>query len=63
MIVEFLKYNFKLAIASCFEQAIPYFFGMMVLEWIIRYSKGMKPIRMNDGIMSISHGLIMIASE
>ena len=63
ILFEFLKHYFKLSITSCFEQAIPYFFGMMVLEWIIRYSKGMKPIRMTDGIMSISHGLIMIASE
>lgn len=44
------------------QQAMPYFFGMIVLEWIILFLKGKGP-RINDGMMSVAHGLIMSLSE
>lgn len=44
------------------QQAMPYFFGMMLLEWIVLILKGKTP-RLNDGLMSISHGLIMTLTE
>eukprot|EP00088_Acartia_fossae_P017622 TRINITY_DN2005_c0_g1_i3.p1 TRINITY_DN2005_c0_g1~~TRINITY_DN2005_c0_g1_i3.p1 ORF type:complete len:460 (+),score=113.26 TRINITY_DN2005_c0_g1_i3:50-1429(+) len=44
------------------QQAMPYFFGMIALEWTILLLKGKMP-RLNDGIMSVSHGLIMSLTE
>ena len=44
-------------------QVIPYFIGMVILENILRYKKGLKTARFNDGIMSMSHGIIMKAYE
>ena len=44
-------------------QAIPYFMVMLFLEIIIRHLKGMKAFRLNDGLMSISHGIMMMCVE
>jgi len=44
------------------QQAMPYFFGMIALEWFVLLLKGKTP-RLQDGIMSISHGLIMSLME
>ena len=43
-------------------QAAPAFAGMIALEWIILILKGEK-IRLNDGLLSIAHGLIMSLLE
>ena len=43
-------------------QAAPFFFSMIALEWIILILKGEK-IRLNDGIFSVAHGLIMSLME
>jgi len=48
--------------AGYIQQALPYFFGMMFLEWTILYLKG-KPQSIADGMMSTAHGLIMSAVE
>merc|ERR1719365_549421 len=44
------------------QQAMPYFFGMIILEWAVLFLKGKGP-RINDGMMSVAHGLIMSLSE
>jgi len=44
------------------QQAMPYFFGMILLEWAVLFLKGKGP-RLNDGLMSVAHGLIMSLSE
>jgi len=44
------------------QQSMPYFFGMILLEWIVLLLKGKMP-RFNDGIMSVSHGLLMTFVE
>jgi len=44
------------------QQAMPYFFGMIILEWTVLLLKGKTP-RINDGMMSIAHGLIMSLTE
>jgi len=44
------------------QQAMPYFFGMIALEWIVLLLKGKTP-RISDGVMSVSHGLIMSLTE
>lgn len=44
------------------QQAMPYFFGMILLEWTILILKGHRP-RLNDGLMSVTHGLIMNLME
>jgi len=44
-------------------QAIPYFMVMLFLEIIIRHLKGMKAFRLNDGLMSISHGIMMMCVD
>ena len=43
-------------------QAAPLFFGLIVLEWSILLMKGEK-IRLNDGLLSVVHGLIMSLME
>jgi len=44
------------------QQAMPYFFGMILLEWTILIMKGKMP-RISDGLMSVAHGLIMTSVE
>jgi len=41
------------------SQAMPYFFGMILLEWTILWLRGKEDLRINDSMMSIIHGLIM----
>jgi len=43
-------------------QAAPLFFGLIVLEWSILLMKGEK-IRLNDGLLSVVHGVIMSLME
>jgi len=44
------------------SQAAPFFFGLIALEWLVLLLKGEK-IRLNDGILSVVHGLIMSLME
>lgn len=44
------------------SQAFPYFFLMGLLEWSLLWAKGEMP-RINDGLLSIIHGLIMLLME
>jgi len=41
----------------------PYFFAMIVLEHIILKLQGKRGIRLNDGLMSIANGIIMLMKE
>ena len=43
-------------------QAAPFFAGMIALEWTVLILKGEK-LRLNDGLFSIAHGLIMSLLE
>merc|ERR1719278_707527 len=47
---------------SYVDQAMPYFFIMTLLEWAVLAAKGKMP-RLNDGLFSIVHGLIMTLME
>merc|ERR1719342_577456 len=47
---------------SYVDQAMPYFFIMTLLEWVVLAAKGKMP-RLNDGLFSIVHGLIMTLME
>ena len=44
------------------SQAAPYFFSLIALEWAILLAKGER-IRLNDGLFSVAHGLIMSLME
>jgi len=48
---------------SYINQAIPYFLGMVLIENVIRVSQGKGVIRLNDGVMSGVHGLLMLCSD
>ena len=48
---------------SIFFQAAPFFFGMILLEHVVLKLQGKKGIRINDGLMSIGNGFIMIMRE
>jgi len=52
----------SLPAAGYIQQALPYFFSMVALEWIVLYLKG-KPQKLADGMMSTAHGLIMSVVE
>merc|ERR1712156_1281492 len=41
----------------------PYFFAMIVVEQIILKLQGKRGIRLNDGLMSIANGIIMLMKE
>ena len=43
-------------------QAAPLFFSMIALEWTVLLLKGEK-LRLNDGLFSVAHGLIMSLME
>jgi len=43
-------------------QAPPYFFGLIFFEWSIKYFQGEAP-RINDGVLSVVHGLLMMLME
>lgn len=45
-------------VPNFFRQSWPYFFIFMILEHIVLRLKGRKGIRLNDGITSISHGIL-----
>ncbi|CAH0693092.1 unnamed protein product [Chilo suppressalis] len=51
-------YEKKEDVPNFFKQSWPYFFIFMILEHIVLRLKGRKGIRLNDGITSISHGLL-----
>ena len=42
---------------------MPYFFGLMVVEHIILKFKGKTGIRLNDGVMSMANGVIMLMMQ
>ena len=44
-------------------QAIPFFFGMIIIEHIILKLQGKRGIRLNDGLMSLVNGLMMAMRE
>jgi len=45
------------------SKAMPYFFGLMVVEHIILKLKGKPGIRLNDGVMSMANGVIMLMMQ
>jgi len=47
---------------SYIDQAMPYFIIMTLLEWAVLAAKGKRP-RINDGLFSVVHGLIMTLME
>ena len=47
---------------SFISAAPPYFFGLIALEWGIKVAMGEAP-RINDGVLSIVHGLLMMLME
>merc|ERR1719348_758402 len=44
------------------QQAAPYFFLMILLEWVVLWLQG-RPARAADGLISITHGLLMTLGE
>merc|ERR1712141_349898 len=46
-----------------FAQAMPYFFGFVIIEHIILKLKGKRGVRLNDGIMSYANGMIMLMMQ
>jgi alkylglycerol monooxygenase len=44
------------------QQALPYFFGMILVEWTVLLLKGKTP-RISDGMMNVAHGLIMSLTD
>merc|ERR1712062_150782 len=46
-----------------FAQAMPYFFGFVIIEHIILKLKGKRGVRLNDGIMSFANGIIMLMMQ
>jgi len=44
-------------------KASPFFFGMILLEQVVLKLQGKKGIRLNDGLISIANGFIMIMRE
>ncbi|XP_023332582.1 alkylglycerol monooxygenase [Eurytemora carolleeae] len=44
------------------QQTLPYFFTMIILEWIVLILKGKTP-RLSDGMMNVAHGLIMSLTD
>ncbi|XP_053604142.1 alkylglycerol monooxygenase-like [Plodia interpunctella] len=51
-------YERKEDVPNFFRQSYPYFLIFMILEHIVLRLEGKKGIRLNDGITSISHGLL-----
>ncbi|CAG9795386.1 unnamed protein product [Diatraea saccharalis] len=51
-------YEKKEEVPNFFKQSWPYFFIFMILEHIVLRLKGRRGIRLNDGITSISHGIL-----
>ena len=47
---------------SFISRAPPYFFGMIALEWSLKWAMGEAP-RINDGVLSVVHGLLMTLME
>ena len=47
---------------SFIAQAPPYFFGLIFLEWTVKFVQGETP-RINDGMLSVIHGLLMMLME
>ena len=47
---------------SFIAQAPPYFFALIFLEWTIKFIQGETP-RLNDGMLSVVHGLLMMLME
>ena len=47
---------------SFVARAPPYFFGLIFLEWGLKWLQGDRP-RLNDGVLSVVHGLIMMMME
>ena len=47
---------------SFISAASPYFFGLISLEWSLKWAMGEAP-RINDGLLSIVHGLLMTLME
>jgi len=45
------------------SKAMPYFFGLIVVEHIILKFKGKPGIRLNDGVMSMANGVIMLMMQ
>ena len=43
-------------------QASPYFFGMILVEFVIKILQG-ETIRLTDGVMSVVHGMISLLME
>ena len=42
--------------------ANPYFFGMIMLEFIIKTVQG-ETVRLTDGVMGVEHGMISLLME
>ena len=42
--------------------ANPYFFGMIIMEFIIKTVQG-ETVRLTDGVMSVVHGMISLLME
>lgn len=42
---------------------MPYFFMLMVVEHVILKLKGKEGIRINDGVMSMANGIIMLMMQ
>ena len=47
---------------SYISKAPPYFFGMIALEWAVKYLQGDTP-KINNGLLCIIHGLFMILMQ
>ena len=47
---------------SYISKAPPYFFGMIGLEWAVKYLQGDTP-QINNGLLCIIHGLFMILMQ
>lgn len=47
----------------CKSKASPYFFGMILMEHVILKMQGKAGIRLNDGIMSVANGFMMVLKE
>jgi len=50
------------SVPSFVAKAPPYFFALILLEWSLKFLQGETP-RINDGVMSVVHGLLMILME
>lgn len=42
------------------DEAVPYFIGLIILEWTVLYLRGEKLPRLNDSLSSLSNGLLSL---